>query len=50
MPLSARPCPSKFRYDRDGWLEAVSVSDWIMALPHDPDYISPFQMQGCMFP
>jgi len=34
---------------RDGWLSAVSVSDWVMALPHDSDYISPFHMQGCLY-
>ncbi len=33
----------------DGWLYVVSVEDWIMSLPQDPDYISPFRMQACLF-
>ena len=54
MQSSARQCPSSggrwldTETDRQGWLKVVSVGDWIMALPHDPDYISPFNMQGCI--
>ena len=60
MQSSARQCPSsggrsldaeteRQRWlDRQGWLKVVSTGDWIMALPHDPDYISPFNMQGCI--
>jgi hypothetical protein len=35
----------------DSWLYgAVSLSDWIMVMPQDPDYIPPFHMQGCALP
>ena len=58
MPSSAKPCPSKWQryidYARGGevyadWLDAVSMTDWIMTPPSDPDYISPYCMQGCTF-
>jgi len=31
------------------WMDAISVSDWVMPASSDPAYISPFQMQGCVF-
>jgi hypothetical protein len=31
------------------WMDAVSLSDWIMTPPGDPDYVSPYCMQGCTF-
>lgn len=31
------------------YMDVVSISDWVVPRPEDPDYISPFQMQGCVF-
>lgn len=55
MPSSGKQSASRWTISdmdarrRQVWLDAISISDWIMKLPEDANYISPFQMQGCLY-
>ncbi len=54
--MTANTVSSKSNPDSPAWMQMedwctshVSIGDWIMKMPGTDVYISPFQMQGCVF-